>query len=109
MFTDSAHTVKKASVIIPISFKQKEKLDSIVIAYSKETPYDYAFWGMRCASATYDILAQIDIVKEYSYRKTFRKIFYPKKLRKMLFKLAKKNKWLITREEGTHRRKWEKN
>lgn len=63
---------------------------------------------MRCGSSTYEILAQLGILKSYSHKKTVRKIFYPRKLRKRLFKKAKKNNWTVSREEGIDTRKWEK-
>ncbi|MFN6943775.1 MAG: hypothetical protein ACK4ND_02435 [Cytophagaceae bacterium] len=80
--------VKKASVIIPVSTHQKSILDSLSQAYIKNTPYDYAFIGMRCGSATYDLLAEAGILKKFSHRKTYLKIIYPKKLRKRLYKKA---------------------
>lgn len=83
-------SVKKIVVIIPISLQQKNAFDSIAACYLKQTPYDYALFGMRCGAASYEILAQLGIMKRYSYRKTYRKIFYPKKLRKRLLKKAKK-------------------
>ena len=63
---------------------------------------------MRCGAAAIEILGQLNILPAYSKKKTYRKIFYPKKLRKRLFKKAKKNNWLITRMHGSKKRKWEK-
>ena len=103
----NADSAKKAVVIIPISFQQKQRFDSISNAYLKQTPYDYAFFGMRCGAAAYEILGQLDILPSYSYSKTYKKIFYPKKLRKRLFKKAKENGWTILKEEGSPKRKWE--
>lgn len=100
--------VKKAIVYIPLTNRQKEKFDSITNTYLKHTPYDYALFGMRCGAATYDILGQLDILTNYSYRKTYKKIFYPKKLRKRLFKKATENSWQVVRENGSKKRKWEK-
>jgi hypothetical protein len=105
---DSSETVKKASVIIPVSQSQLNKLDSICEVYCAHTPYDYALFGMRCGAATYDVLAKIGIVKTYSYRKTVFKIFCPKILREKLFKEAQQNGWKVIKQEGTNRRIWEK-
>jgi len=102
--TDS---VKTATVDIPITRQQKQTFDSICLVYIKQTPYDYAFLGMRCSAAAYDVLAQLGILKRYSYRRTYLKIFYPKKLRKILFKEAAENGWVIERKEGSPKRKWE--
>lgn len=100
-------SVKYAIVYVPISQLQKQKYDSIASAYLKKTPYDYAFFGMRCAAATYEILGQLNILPNYSYRKTSKKVFYPKKLRKRLLEKAKDNNWRIIRQNGSSRRKWE--
>lgn len=108
IFGGDPDKVKKATFVIPISKQQKEKLDSIVKVYSNETPYDYAFIGMRCGAAAYEILGQLGIVKSYPIRKTYRKIFYPKKLRKRLFKLSERKKWDVITTSGYTNRKWEK-
>jgi hypothetical protein len=100
-------SVKKAVVYIPVTRQQKQKFDSITAAYLNQTPYDYAFMGMRCGAAAYDILEQLDILPNYSYSKTYKKIFYPEKLRVRLFKKAGENGWTILRQNGSPRRKWE--
>jgi hypothetical protein len=104
----NSDSVKKAVVYIPVSRKQKQKFDSISTVYLHQTPYDYALFGMRCAAAAYDILGQLNIVTSYKNSKTYKKIFYPKKLRKRLFKMAHKNGWLVTKTQGSIRRKWER-
>jgi hypothetical protein len=108
LFGGNPDSVKKAIVYIPVTQRQKQRFDSIASVYLKETPYDYAFWGMRCGAAAYEILGQLNIVPSYAHGKTYRKIFYPKRLRKRLFKKATQNDWKIVRQEGTMRRKWEK-
>lgn len=100
-------SVKKAIVYIPVSRQQKQSFDSITNAYLEQTPYDYALFGMRCGAAAYDILGQLDIMTNYSYGKTYKKIFYPKKLRKRLFKKATENNWTINRQDGSTKRIWE--
>jgi hypothetical protein len=100
-------SVKKLSVFIPVSAKQALLFDSLSKAYAAQTPYDYAFFGMRCGAAAYDVLAKIGVVKKFRYRKTYRKIFYPKRLRKRLIRKAKKNGWKMLKHEGSERRKWE--
>jgi len=103
-----ADSMKKLVVTIPVSAEQKKKFDSISVAYLHETPYDYALVGMRCGAAAYEILAQLGIVKSYSYKKTYRKIFYPRKLRKRLLARAESKGWTLYRQQGSDRRKWEK-
>jgi len=100
-------STKQAIVIIPVSLQQKQKFDSIATRYLDETPYDYAFVGMRCGAATYEILAKLGILKQFTHAKTVTKIAYPKKLRKRLLRKAEKNGWTVIRQAGTSRRKWE--
>ena len=77
-------SVKKTIVYIPVTRQQMQKFDSITTVYLKQTPYDYAFFGMRCGAAAHDILGQLGILTNYSLSKTYKKIFYPKKIRKRL-------------------------
>lgn len=101
-------SVKKTTIIIPVNQQQKQKFESITYAYLKQVPYCYAIFGMRCGASTYDILAQMEIFPAYSRFKTIMKIFYPRRLRKRLLAKAEKNNWIILREEGTPKRKWER-
>lgn len=99
--------VKTLTIFIPIKEGQIQKLDSISKAYLTEPPYDYAFLGMRCGAASYDLLAQLEILPRYSYRKTSLKIFYPKLLRRQLLQIAEQNGWQMIRQEGSDHRMWE--
>lgn len=108
IFRDNVDSVKKTIIYVPITKKQKEQFDSITQQYIKETPYDYAFIGMRCGAATYELLGQLNILPKYSYTKTYLKIFYPKLLRKRLLKKANEHNWTIIREEGSRKRRWER-
>jgi len=108
MFGTPGAEVKKMTIRIPISNEQKRIFDSLTVAYLAHTPYDYALFGMRCGAAGYDILAHMGIVKRYGYRKTYMKIFYPRRLRRRLLKKARKNNWFVKSEQGTARREWEK-
>ena len=101
-------SVKKTTIIIPITQQQKQKFDSITTAYLQKVPYCYAVFGMRCGSSTYEVLAQMDILPRYSRFKTTMKIFYPRRLRKRLLARAEKNNWTVIRKEGTPKRKWER-
>ncbi|MBO9202189.1 MULTISPECIES: hypothetical protein [Niastella] len=107
LFHYNPDSVKSAIIYIPVSARQKQQFDSITAAYLKQTPYDYAFIGMRCGAAAYDILAQLHILPRYSYRNTYRKIFYPKKLRTRLLKEAAQHGWRVVRQNGSTTRKWE--
>jgi hypothetical protein len=98
---------KRVTVLIPCSAAQKRIFDSLAKLYTTSPPYDYAFIGMRCGSATYDILAQLDIFKQLGLGRTKMQLFYPRKTRKRVLKQAKKNNWRVERHEGNARRKWE--
>jgi hypothetical protein len=104
----SAGKVKLCTVRIPLSLQQKVELDSIVAAYLATSPYDYAFVGMRCASAAYDLLARVGVMKKYPFWFLPWKIFYPKRIRTHLLKMGRKNHWKINSQEGGLSRKWEK-
>ena len=93
---------------VPVTAEQKLKFDSIIEAYMAETPYDYAFIGMRCGSAAYEVLGQLGVVKQYGYRRTYWKIFYPRRLRRALYRKAEENHWTIERHDGSVTRRWEK-
>jgi hypothetical protein len=99
---------KRAVVYIPITILQKQRLDSIASSYLSKTPYDYAFIGFRCGSASYEILAQIGILPKLGNTATKLSIFYPRKVRKRILKLAKQHNWKIESHQGTVCRKWER-
>lgn len=99
---------KTVTFLIPVSQRQLNLLDSLHEAYCKTPPYDYAFFGMRCAAATQDLLATAGIVQRKSRVATILTSFYPKRLRKRLFKLAKANGYRMIFSEGKTTRIWEK-
>lgn len=99
---------KYASVYIPLTPEQYDKAKQILTDYVNKTPYDYAFIGMRCASSTRDILGQIKILKKRNNFGYILTTFYPKQLRKKMFRLAKKNNYKVIKQEGRPTRKWEK-
>ncbi len=101
--------VKVTTFELKITKQQYLHLLEISSSYLNKTPYDYAFFGMRCATATYDLLSHIEIFKERSKFGTIFRYFYPKLLRTDLFQLAEENKEIIiTRIQGKKSRKWEK-
>jgi hypothetical protein len=101
-------TNKKTIITLKISAKQKEKLDSVAKVYLERSPYDYAFFGMRCGAAAYDVLAQSDIVYKYSFARTWKKFFYPRKTRRRVEYYARKMNFKIVKRAGSSKRKWEK-
>jgi hypothetical protein len=108
IFDGKPDNVKRLIIQIPITAMQKADFERIVALYLKQTPYDYAFFGMRCGAATYEVLAQLDKLPKYkSVMATAMHVFYPKILRRSLIKRAEENGWKITRIEGSERRRWE--
>lgn len=101
-------SVARAVVSIPVSTTQVRVYDSLVAAYLAGSPYDYAFAGMRCAAAAYDILAQTGVVAGYSRGGIVRRMFYPRRLRERLFATAIEKGWRVKVFPGRSTRKWER-
>jgi len=102
--------LKRVVFTIPVTKAQRHKIDSLAVRYLQKTPYDYAVAGMRCASATYEVLAKAGIFKEYG-SSTWWKILTPKDLRTILFKKARSSegeRWKVYQYSGSKRRVWEK-
>ncbi|MRG48651.1 hypothetical protein GFS24_26285 [Chitinophaga sp. SYP-B3965] len=109
LFGTPGPDVQKLTINIPISASQKRMLDSLTKSYLANTPYDYAFLGMRCASASSEILARIGVLdKELKGKGSKVEVFYPEILRTELIIRARRNNWQMNYEKGTDRRKWEK-
>lgn len=104
----SNNEVQKLVISIPITSDQKKQLDSIHASYSESTPYDYAFLGMRCGSASYEILSQIGILRSRNKAGLMFGIFYPRKLRHKLLRKAKRHGWKREFQKGKLTRRWEK-
>jgi len=100
-------SAKKTVITIPISKEQKQLLDTIASRYLQRAPYDYAFFGMRCGAMTADILSQIGITRQYSFRNTYRHTFYPRILRRRLERMAHDCHYVVYKREGSKRRIWE--
>ncbi|MDI1232823.1 MAG: hypothetical protein PSX81_00920 [bacterium] len=92
---------------IPVDKRQSNKVDSIISQRIVEAPYDYAFFGMRCASAAYEVLSGAGIYPKYSLRKMSIKYFYPKLLRKEIYKEVRAHSWKYFYRAGRKSRKWE--
>ena len=94
-------------VYVPVSAEQYNKLQLLFDSLSKQTPYDYAIFGMRCAAASYDVLSMIDLFPELSIKQNVAAHFYPKLLRKKILKWARDNNYTIREHEGRSSLKWE--
>lgn len=100
--------LKITTIVIPITEEQVLKFKKTEKEYFEQTPYDYAFLGMRCAAGAYDVLSKAEVCKCKSRFGIISKNFYPKRLRVKLLKRAQKEKWEVLRQEGRITRKWER-
>jgi len=99
---------KYLTIVLPLREEQYRELKQIHQKYRDNTPYDYAFFGFRCAASTYEILAQLDLSPLKGRHSTVLKYFYPKLLRSFMIKDAKKKGYAVIYHEGRTSRKWEK-
>jgi len=99
--------VKTLTIFIPVNPQQQMKLDSLSKEYLSNSPYDYALLGMRCGAASYEVLAQLGILPQYSRSRTALKVFYPKILRKQLLRKAEENGLQMVMHDRSDGRDWE--
>ncbi len=99
---------KYSTIAIPLSESQYDTIKLIHNDYLRNSPYDYAFFGMRCASSAYEILSQAGIVKSKTRCCVVISNFYPKLFRHKLLHLAKAKGYKVTKHKGNKRRNWEK-
>lgn len=92
---------------IPVTYSQITMLRQILDGYVGKTPYDYAFFGMRCMSAMYDILGDIAILPVVPNWYVWALYFYPRKFRRDLTRMAYVNGWPMQFNQGRGTRKWE--
>lgn len=104
-------SLKRMVVSIPVSSRQKRKLDSIASAYTTHVPYDYAVLGMRCASSTYEILEQLDLLDKPYKHYIWWHILFPRDIRYELLKEVKygpsARTWRVYQNKGSSSRKWD--
>jgi hypothetical protein len=101
-------TLKYTTISIPVTDQQYEQIKQIHQAYCQQPPYDYAFFGMRCAAATNEILSQLGITKSKTKCGFVVSTFYPQLLRRRLLWQAEISNWPVHRQAGRVSRKWEK-
>ncbi|MBN2730088.1 MAG: hypothetical protein JXR53_12760 [Bacteroidales bacterium] len=99
---------KYTSFIIPVTREKYDSVKSILTQYMQETPYDYAFFGYRCAAASWDVLSQAGILDEHSKTWEIYRCFIPKPERNKMFRRAEDINATIIRHDGRETRKWEK-
>lgn len=106
-FEDQVTDKKYITFIVPITGEQYIRLRTILLAYIAEPPYDYAVFGMRCASATYDVLSLIDLFEPKTRVRNIISNFYPRRFRRKMFELARKNGYTVIRVKGRKTRIWD--
>lgn len=99
---------KYTSFIIPVTQDQYDSVKNILTQYVKNTPYDYALFGYRCAAASWDVLSQAGILDEHSRTWEIYGCFIPKPQRRKMFRRADNLNATIIRHDGRDSRKWEK-
>ena len=106
---DNIDSLRRAVFVIPITAAQHRALDSLVGRYCSQTPYDYAFLGMRCASSSYDVLQSAGILPKQDM--TWYSVFTTQQFRYLLYLEYLKHKgegWEVYTSKGSRSRKWEK-
>lgn len=107
-WTELHATSKVTTIEIPVTQAQYDTLVLEYEKYLKQSPHDYAFFGMRCAASCYWMLGSIGIEKESSRPKSVCKAFYPKALRVKLMKMAKEKDYKVSVQEGRKSRRWDR-
>jgi hypothetical protein len=109
-YYNNIDSLRRAVFIIPVTAAQKSTLDSLAKAYTAATPYDSAFFGMRCASASYQFLATAGLVTEYRSNIWWH-VFTTRDFRDALYKEYLRNRdkgWRLETSKGSVSRQWEK-
>ena len=81
-------TSKVTLITIPISEEQYQSLIQNYETNIKQCPYDFALFGMRCASSAYQMLNTVNILEPLKRSKTIMKIFHPRAFRKFVIPLG---------------------
>lgn len=104
-----AHKDCKVTYIdIPVTPEQYHYLENTYASYLEKCPYDYAFFGMRCAASCYKLLADAGVIHKAGYSKSIRRAFYPRPLRRKLVRWSHKHPYKVNIQQGSNTRRWEK-
>lgn len=106
-WTKRTENDKITSIYVPISSEQKDSLTKIFTQYLDAKPYDYAFFGQRCASSTAEILSDAGILSEFSNFQAVVSFFYPRPFRATMLSFAEKNNLKVVRKKGIDCHNWE--
>jgi len=105
----NAKMVGEKYMVIPVLITKQQKTDlfKLLNQYIKKAPYDYAFFGIRCASAMHDLLGDAKIIPHVAFGIVWIKYFYPSSFGKYMKSLAKKKGWQIQYYTGRKSRIWD--
>ncbi|MGL5891073.1 MAG: hypothetical protein ACRC3B_14385, partial [Bacteroidia bacterium] len=95
------------SVVVPHNDSDYKALRETLENLHTHPNFDYAFFGMRCASTAYMLLSKVGVFAPAGKLKSMRNAFHPKALRKRLIKSAQKNNYRIAVQQGSAHRIWE--
>lgn len=98
---------KITSIRIPVAEKQKKELANKLKTAYQNPPYDYSFFGMRCASSSYEDISTLGILPKKSRIQYIINAFYPRQLRKRMVGWAEYNKLNLEFKKGIDCRVWE--
>jgi hypothetical protein len=98
---------KVTSVYVPINDSDYIRIRHDLEQLHEDAPFDYAFWGMRCASTAYMFLSRVEVFEKAGKSKSIRKAFHPRALRKKLLRAASKKGLRVEVHPGTSERIWE--
>ena len=98
---------KMTSIYLPISEEQKDKLQAILTTYLAKSPYDYAFFGTRCATSTAEVLSKSGIIYRLSNVENSIAFLSPHPLRQAFLHLAREKHFLVIYKKGVECRYWE--
>lgn len=98
---------KVTSFRIPVHQEAKGEIKDIYQQYHQALPYDYAFFGMRCTSSVYEVLAQIGVFPSKSRLACIVNNFYPRQLRERMIQWAENNELEILKKDGINCRIWD--
>ncbi len=99
--------LKVTSVFVPLSDSDYTALKQTMEKLHAQPNFDYAFFGMRCASTAYMLLSKVGVFEPSGKLKSMRKAFHPKALRKRLLRSARKNNYRVVVQQGSQHRIWE--
>lgn len=93
---------------IPLRADLRDSLQQQYEANIQASPYDFALFGMRCASSAYDMLARFGILEKRNRRQTVLGIFHPRAFRKKVLPWGKEKGYAVEVQEGIGEKKWDR-